>query len=215
MITWDNRSITSDRTGINSLAPGIFEWNFRQVIFKLIFVADGWGISSEIVFRWMSLNLTDDKSTSILIRLGGTRQQAITRANTDWDLCCHMTSGHKSHNGLFSVCDFARLTTNEMLGFMPQTKPGIPQWSAWVKQAPDTGACTEQGLIAWPGSGPSNVLPLVQGWVLIKVCLLISELQGFFFAKIPVRFCEPPSYVDRCHHSSAVVTHVKYERDVH
>ena len=30
--------------GINSLAPGKFEWNFRHVIFKQILVIDGWGI---------------------------------------------------------------------------------------------------------------------------------------------------------------------------
>ena len=30
---------------LNSLAPGKFEWNFTYVIFKLILVVDGWGIS--------------------------------------------------------------------------------------------------------------------------------------------------------------------------
>ena len=40
---------------------------FRYVIFKQILVIDGWGISCEIALRWMSLNLTDDKSTSLQV----------------------------------------------------------------------------------------------------------------------------------------------------
>ena len=35
-------------SAMNSLAPGKFEWNFRDVIFKQILVIEGWGISSEI-----------------------------------------------------------------------------------------------------------------------------------------------------------------------
>ena len=47
---------------INSLAPGKFEWNFRLVIFKQIFVIDGWGISCEIAqyvigLHWRSVNI--------------------------------------------------------------------------------------------------------------------------------------------------------------
>ena len=45
----------------SSLAPRSFKWNFRQVIFKLISVTDGWGISCEIAHRWMLRDLTDDK----------------------------------------------------------------------------------------------------------------------------------------------------------
>ena len=52
---------------INSLAPGRFEWNFRQIIFKLILVIFGWGISYEIALRWMSLDLTDDRSTLVQV----------------------------------------------------------------------------------------------------------------------------------------------------
>ena len=55
------------RTSINSLAPGRFNFNFRQVIFKLILVNGGWGISYEIALRWMPLDLTDDKSTLVQV----------------------------------------------------------------------------------------------------------------------------------------------------
>ena len=51
----------------NSLAPGKFEWHFRYLIFQIIWVIDGWGISWEIALRWMSLDLTDDKSTLVLV----------------------------------------------------------------------------------------------------------------------------------------------------
>ena len=53
--------------GFNSLAPGKFEWNFRYLIFQIISVTDGWVISSELALGWMSLNLTDDKSTLVQV----------------------------------------------------------------------------------------------------------------------------------------------------
>ena len=51
----------------NSLAPGIFEMNFVQVIFKINLAIYGRSISSEIVLRWMSMDLTDDKSTLVQV----------------------------------------------------------------------------------------------------------------------------------------------------
>ena len=52
---------------LNSLAPGRFEWNFRHVLFKLMFVIDGWGILCEIALIWMSLDFTDDQSTLVQV----------------------------------------------------------------------------------------------------------------------------------------------------
>ena len=49
----------------NSLAPGRFKWKFTLVIFKLKWVINGQVISCEIAIRWMSLHLTDDKSTLV------------------------------------------------------------------------------------------------------------------------------------------------------
>ena len=40
---------------------------FRHVILKQILVIDGWGTSCEIALGWMSLNLTDDKSTLVQV----------------------------------------------------------------------------------------------------------------------------------------------------
>ena len=51
----------------NSLVPGKFEWNFRYLILQIISVVDGWGISFELALRWMSLDLTDDKSTLVQV----------------------------------------------------------------------------------------------------------------------------------------------------
>ena len=51
----------------NSLAPGKFEWNFRYSIFQIISVIDGWVISCELALRWISLDLTDDKSTLVQV----------------------------------------------------------------------------------------------------------------------------------------------------
>ena len=52
---------------INSLAPGKSKRNFSSLIFQIIFqiMIDGWGISCELALRWMSLDLTDDKSTLV------------------------------------------------------------------------------------------------------------------------------------------------------
>ena len=52
---------------LNSLAPGKFEWNFRYLIFQIISVIVGRVISCELALRWMSLGLTDDKSTLVLV----------------------------------------------------------------------------------------------------------------------------------------------------
>ena len=52
---------------VNSLVPGRFLKKFRYVIFLPILVTDGWDISIEIVLLWMSLHLTDDKSTLVQV----------------------------------------------------------------------------------------------------------------------------------------------------
>ena len=41
--------------------------NFRYLILQIISVIDGWGISCELVLRWMSLDLIDDKSTLVQV----------------------------------------------------------------------------------------------------------------------------------------------------
>ena len=48
---------------VNSLTPGRLEWNFIQAVFKWILVIDGCGNPSETAIRWMSLDLSHDKST--------------------------------------------------------------------------------------------------------------------------------------------------------
>ena len=78
-----------------SLAPGRFEWNFRWVIFVLNLVIDGWCISGKIALSWKSLDLSDDMSTLVQVMAWCLRQQAITWANVDPDLCRYMASlGH-------------------------------------------------------------------------------------------------------------------------
>ena len=63
VVTWTNVTAGS----LNSLAPGKFEWNFIYVIFKLILVIDGWGISCEIALIWMLMDFTDDQSTLVQV----------------------------------------------------------------------------------------------------------------------------------------------------
>ena len=52
-------------TMFNSLAPGRLKWNISWVIFKLILVINGLGISPEITPRWMSQEL--NKSTLVQV----------------------------------------------------------------------------------------------------------------------------------------------------
>ena len=52
---------------LNSLAPGKFEWNFRSLIFQIISMIDGWGISCELTRKWMSFDLIDDKSILVQV----------------------------------------------------------------------------------------------------------------------------------------------------
>ena len=54
-------------SAVNSLAPGRFQWNFRWIIFKILLEIGGWGISYEIALTWISLYLTDDKSTLVQV----------------------------------------------------------------------------------------------------------------------------------------------------
>ena len=91
-VTFDIQWHGSQYSLVNSLTPGKFEWNFRHIIFKQNLVIDGWGISCEIALIWMSLDFVDDQSTFVQIWLGAIRQQAITGANVDPDLCRHMGS---------------------------------------------------------------------------------------------------------------------------
>ena len=45
---------------VNSLAPERFEWNIREVIFKLILVTAGWGVSCEIALdgrHWLWVDI--------------------------------------------------------------------------------------------------------------------------------------------------------------
>ena len=54
------------------------------MIFKLILVIGGWGISDKIALRWMSLDLADDKSTMV--------QAMAWCTSVDQDLRCHLAS---------------------------------------------------------------------------------------------------------------------------
>ena len=66
------------------IGPVRFEPRFRQVVFKLIVIIDGWGIFCEIFPRWMPHDFTDDKST--FFRKWHVAWQAITWINVDPDL---------------------------------------------------------------------------------------------------------------------------------
>ena len=71
------------RPPFNSLVLGRLQWHFRWVIFMLILVIDDWCISCEIAVRWMSLDLTDDKSTLVQV-MAWCRQATSHYLNQCW-----------------------------------------------------------------------------------------------------------------------------------
>ena len=68
---------------INSLTPGRFKVNFRWVIFKLILVVNGWGISCETALIWVWLDHTYDKSTLVQV-MAWCRQATSHYLNQCW-----------------------------------------------------------------------------------------------------------------------------------
>ena len=60
----------------SSLNPGGFESNFQADI-------SDWWLPFEIVLRWMSLDVNDDKSTMVQVMVSCRRRQAITWTNID------------------------------------------------------------------------------------------------------------------------------------
>ena len=51
---------------VNSLTPGRCEWNLTEVIFNLILVTDGWGLTRGIALRWILMSFID-KSTLVQV----------------------------------------------------------------------------------------------------------------------------------------------------
>ena len=75
--------------------------NHKLVIFKLISRIDIFGIYCELALRWMPQDFTNIKSTLVQEWLGAMRQQTITWARVDPDLCRHMAI--LGHNMLIEI----------------------------------------------------------------------------------------------------------------
>ena len=90
----------------NSLAPGRFEQSFRSVIFKLISVTDGWGISSKIALKWMPQDLTDDKSTLVQV-MAWCRQATSHYLSQCWPrfMSLYGATGHKCVKRCYNVME--------------------------------------------------------------------------------------------------------------
>ena len=83
----------------NPLVPGGSGFNFKNTIFNLVLLI-GISRSYHNVFRWMSWDLTNDKST--LVQVMAWCRQATSHyliwTDLDPDLCCHMA--FRGHNEL-------------------------------------------------------------------------------------------------------------------
>ena len=92
----------------------------------------GWGISYEIALRWMTLDLTGDKSTLVQVMAWccqASRQQVIIWSNVDPDLCRQMASlglNVLTHGGVvmpYGDIDLVRNTLNPV-SFCHYLPPG-------------------------------------------------------------------------------------------
>ena len=75
----------------NSLVPGRCGSYFKSIHFRLVIQNDSLGSGCHSALRWMSQNLTNEKSALVQVMAWcfHFRQQAITWASTDPDLCHH------------------------------------------------------------------------------------------------------------------------------
>ena len=81
LCSWNIMASASDR--LTHWPLGDFDKKFRQIIFKLILVIEGWSISCEIAIRWMPLDLTDDESTLVQV-MAWCRQATSHYLNQCW-----------------------------------------------------------------------------------------------------------------------------------
>ena len=99
---------------INSLAIG-YGTNFQNIIFQLIMQSSSLGTCCEIAHRGIPQNLFYGKWTLVQVMTWchyGIRQQAISWANVDSNLCHYMASlGH-----------------NELIGYNVRCKTNWPSW---------------------------------------------------------------------------------------
>ena len=97
---------------INSLAPGRFEWHLKHIVFKVISVNNGWGISYNIALTWMSLYPTGDQSTLVQM-MAWCHQGTSHYLNHCWP--CPMTS--YCRNALQKLCDLFTLMLKGLFHF--------------------------------------------------------------------------------------------------
>ena len=101
----------ASETGLNSLAPRKFEWNFRYVILKRILVIDGWGISwncpdvnviSEV--QWTSLMISQHGSGNGMVPSGNKLLPEPMLTQFHVAIWRHQaTNAIKSHLSLISI----------------------------------------------------------------------------------------------------------------
>ena len=83
--------------------PGRFKWKFVLVIFRLILVMHGGGISCDIALRWISLDFTDDKSTLVQV-MAWCRQATSHYLSQCWprSMSTYALTGPQWVNGVMS-----------------------------------------------------------------------------------------------------------------
>ena len=133
------------KTGVNKNKMGGY------LIFQIISVIDGWGIFCELALRWMSLNLTDDKST--LFQVMAWRRQAtshylrhcwprspspygVTRpqwVNSSWaSFCLLFVIGKHMKKGELPWCQLCcHWCYWKMLLWQPPLPPVMINWTSW------------------------------------------------------------------------------------
>ena len=74
----------------------------KPVLSLSLDLIDGWGISCEITLRWMSLDVSDEKSALVQVVAWCHEATSHHLSRCDLDLCCYMAS--LGHNEFICFC---------------------------------------------------------------------------------------------------------------
>ena len=120
---------------VNSLAPGVFQRNFSEVIFQLILVMNGRSIYCKIVLKWMPMDLNDGKSTLVQV-MAWCRQATSHYLSQCWprSLSPYMASlGHNELIGTAIAVIIVIITAIVVIIiiFSQTTAAHRSQWTEW------------------------------------------------------------------------------------
>ena len=131
------------KININSLDPREFEWNFRWVIFLIIWLIYGWGI----LWNCPLMTVIGPCWGEVNIGSGAVRHQAFTQATAVPVLCCCMAS--LGHNELIQELALCHQATRQFLKPCSMILYGIPELTLKVLQHKTSDILADILILTW------------------------------------------------------------------